>query len=298
MVPCYSTVSKPRLCITITLFCAIIVSSCGRSGDSIAKIVEERDSLRSEMRIKQRQLSNIDTLVSILNNGIDSIAAAQGTLFISNHREGTPTKSEMLSKVSMLSEIIENQKSKIAQLESDLQHAQETEGLNPDPGVNALLAHVKLQLAQKDKEIANLKIQLQKKDVDIANLRQQIGSQSQTIAELNRRAEIQNEALKRQDAMLNQCYMIVASKKVLEQKGIVKKGKIVPQAALDRSKFAKVDIRQFTQFSFDSKRPKILTSMPSGSYKLTTNGKGKFTMTITDPNAFWSVSNYLVIQTN
>lgn len=249
------------------------------------------------MKIKQRQLANIDTLVSVLNNGLDSIAAQEGALFVFNN-EGAPSKADMLKKVGVLKDIIENQKSKIAKLENDLQSQKEIEGSETDAGVSALLAHVKSQLEAKDREIAELKNQLERKDVDIANLRQQIGQQSQKIAELDRRTNMQNEALKRQDAMLNQCYMVVGPKKLLEQKGIIKKGKIVAQTALDRSKFAKVDIRKFTQLTFEARMPKILTSMPQSSYTLTTNGKGSFTLNVTNPNAFWSVSNYLVIQTN
>lgn len=272
--------------------------SCGHSGDNIAKIVEERDSLKYEMKKQQRQLANIDTLMSVINNGLDSIAAEEGALFIFNHNEGALTKEDILKKVSVLRDILETQKTKIAKLEEELQRQKENEGTDVNSGVSSLLAHVKSQLEVKDREIADLKAQLERKDVDIANLRQQIGQQSQKIAELDQRANMQNEALKRQDAMLNQCYMVVAPKKILEQKGIIKKGKIVAQTALDRSKFVKVDIRKFTQLTFEAKKPKILTSMPQSSYTLTTNGKGSFTLDVTNPNAFWSVSNYLVIQTD
>lgn len=279
---------------TIGLY-VIIASSCGHSGGDIAKIVEERDSLKYEMNRKQRQLANLDTLVSVINHGLDSIAVEEGALFIFNN-EGKPDKAMILEKVGVLKDIIHNQKSRIANLERQLEE-QKAQG-EADAGVTALLAHVKTQLEEKDREIEDLKHQLEKKDVDIANLRQQVGQQSQTIAELNRRTSMQNEALKRQDAMLNYCYMIAAPKKILEQKGIIKNGKIVAQTALDRSKFAKVDIRKFTSFSFEAKKPKILTSMPQSSYSLATDGNGNFLLTITNPTAFWSVSNYLVIQTN
>ena len=67
--------------------------------------------------------------------------------------------------------------------------------------------------------------------------------------------------------------------------------------ALDRSKFRQVDIRKFTEITFDAKKPKVLTSAPQSTYTLTTDGKGKFILHITNPAEFWSISNFLVIQT-
>lgn len=92
--------------------------------------------------------------------------------------------------------------------------------------------------------------------------------------------------------------MVIASKKELEKRGIIKKGRLIAQNALDRSKFAKVDIRKLREISFSARKPKLLTTMPESSYELTTDGNQNYTMKITNPTAFWSISNYLVIQTN
>lgn len=284
----------------IIIILPLFITACGHSSGNIAKIVEERDSLRFEMQKTQRRLANIDTLVSVLNNGLDSIATEENILFINNHNEGVPTKAEVLKKVGTIKEIIDNQKQKISQLEEDLERQRLSEGNEPDSRVHALLAHVKAQLAEKDREIARLKAQLERKDVDIANLRREIGQQSLRIAELNKRTDMQNEALKNQDAMLNQCYMVVGPKEVLERKGIIRKGKIVPEAALDRSKFRKVDIRSFHNMTFQGKKGKVrvLTHMPPNSYTISSNGNGTYSLEILDPTDFWRVSNYLVIQTD
>jgi len=40
----------------------------------------------------------------------------------------------------------------------------------------------------------------------------------------------------------------------------------------------------------------LLTSHPEGSYELKKDDKGQLTLVITNPNKFWSVSRYLVIE--
>jgi len=46
-----------------------------------------------------------------------------------------------------------------------------------------------------------------------------------------------------------------------------------------------------------SARVKILTNHPAGSYKLTDDDGGK-RLVILSPDKFWSLSNYLVIETD
>ena len=92
--------------------------------------------------------------------------------------------------------------------------------------------------------------------------------------------------------------MLIGSKDDLNRKGVTKKGKIVPDAVLDRTKFATVDIRKWREVSFQAKRPRILTNMPASSYQLTTDGYGNFTLIVDNPSDFWRISSYLVIQTD
>ena len=283
--------------ISFVLLCGCM--SCGHSAGEIADIVSERDSLRNENKRQQRKLDNLDNIVQIVNGNIDSIAAEESNLFAPSSKEGGPvTKDQVLKNLSRLENLINNQKKRIAELENNMKQDDEQSGEEPDNQLVNLVASLKKQILQKDAQIAKLKEDLNKKDVDISRLQAQSAQQMQTISELDRRSKMQQEALKRQDAALNQCYMAIGTKKVLESKGIIKKGKIVPSSALDRSKFTRVDIRKFTEFSFEAKRPRILTPVPESAYEITTNDRKTYTISITNPGAFWSVSNFLIIQTN
>ena len=64
---------------------------------------------------------------------------------------------------------------------------------------------------------------------------------------------------------------------------------------LSREGFRPIDIRRFRSIDIPGKKVKVLTPAPEGSYSLTDND-GSYTLQIIDANAFWSVSNYLVIQ--
>lgn len=279
------------LCIGVTT----VLCGCTGSNEGIDKIVAERDSLRNVAEQTLQRMAYMDTLVFTINRNMDSIVMQENGIFINGISESGDVRQTALSNVNRIADLISKQKNEIKSLEDKLKNDNQTKD---DAVLQGLVENYKRQLAQKDQQIAALRDELSRKDADISALRVKTANQLQKIAELDKRSQIQQDALKRQDAILNQCYMVVGTKKELEKDGIIKKGKIVAQSALDRSKFSKVDIRRFVEMSFNAKRPKILTPMPESSYEITTDGNHNFTLTINNPTAFWKVSNYLVIQTD
>lgn len=300
---------KRNIYIIAVAIVQVLAVSCGNSDKEIAKIVEERDSLRSVNAINALQLENHGRLMDVINSTFDSIAYQEDVIFIKKEGETPISKEEVKYNILQFESLLKRQKERISQLERQLaEKQQEQKSADTDdlPKSLKLLSHLREQIDAKDKQIAQLKQELDKKNVDMARLqtrfnsqRTTIDSQNATINELNNRSKKQREALARQDAMLNNGYVLIGAKDDLKRKGIItKKGKLVSEAVWDRAKFAKVDIRTWTEISFTAKRPRILTHMPASSYELTTTGSGNFTLKVKNPSEFWRISNYLVIQTN
>jgi len=264
------------------------------------RLEAERDSLRQVSRQQEERLYSYGKTVEILNATLDSIAYQENMLFFNGDDAIPITKEDVKRNLMRFEALLKKQSEKIRQLEAQLAESNDSNAQSL-----SLISHLKEQLEVKNIQIAQLKEELEKKNVDLKRLQEQVESQrltinaqSATISELNQRNQKQSEALARQDAILNNGYVLIGSKDDLKRKGILKKGKIVADAALDRSKFAKVDIREWREITFTAKRPKILTSMPSSSYEITTTGNRNFTLTVKNPTDFWSISSYLVIQTD
>ena len=64
----------------------------------------------------------------------------------------------------------------------------------------------------------------------------------------------------------------------------------------NKNYFTKEDLRTFKQVSLESKKAKLLTTHPEGSYTFEKNDKDLLTLVITNPTEFWSLSKYLVIK--
>lgn len=284
--------------LTAGLLC---LGSCsgGDSSKAILQLVAERDSLKAESELQMKKLDVINEMIATINSALDSISAEENMLFISTSSELPMSRNDALRDLERYERVLQHQRQRIEALDRNMKDGGDSTGMH------GMMEVMKQQLAAKDLQIAKLKEELSKKNVDIARLRRQVESQrsqiqeqTETIEQLDRTTKVQEKALVYQDEVINSCYVILGSKKDLERRGIIKKKQMVPESALDKSKFAKVDIRKWREITFEAKKPRILTSMPSGSYTLSTNGNGTFTLRIRNAGEFWSVSNFLVIQTD
>ena len=110
----------------------------------------------------------------------------------------------------------------------------------------------------------------------------------------------QKTTIAEQDQAIHEAFVTIGTSKDLKARGLLTGGflakKRVDVSKLSGSGFTKVDIRNYNDIVLKSKKPKIMTQMPSDSYSLRDNGNGTTTLHINDANRFWSVSKYLVVK--
>ena len=76
----------------------------------------------------------------------------------------------------------------------------------------------------------------------------------------------------------------------------MKSGDVLKDNDFNKDYFTEIDIRKGKEIKLYSKRAQLLTAHPAGSYEMVKDDKEQITLKITNPNQFWSVSRYLVIQ--
>ena len=274
-----------------------VLCSCQNKQDAdfFSKIIVERDSLLNMTRIQNERLDAIGNLMTTINSAVDSICELEEVLFINANKDGRFSRQSALDDLTRYELLLKRQQDKLNESRIRFGDSPENEGI---------LKVMTLQLEAKDGLIRNLKFQLAQKNVDISRLRNTIATQNTTIVRqkdtiknLNKENEMQKKALIFQDEVINQCYVVISTKKNLEASGIIRKGKIKSDGALNNAAFMKVDIRKAKEFAFQAKKPKILSNMPQSSYMLINNGSNDYTLKITDATQFWGITNYLVIQT-
>jgi DNA repair exonuclease SbcCD ATPase subunit len=277
---------------------SLIITACiGGNKQGFSQLEERIDSLQKENNRKDKDINDMTTYVSLLADGLDSIAKQEDMLFYTNKgREGTIVDKDQLKKnLDMFEETLNRQKQRITQLADSLK----ARGENLTK-LSQLVTYLNKQIDEKNSVINKLREDLQNKNVNISQLQRQVTALTEDNAQLSQKVETQVKALNTQTEIINEGYVKIGTKKALSDLGIIsggflKKKKVNPNA-IQQGQFMHVDIRYFKEIPLNSGDPKILTQMPISSYKITKVEKNKSVLYILDPTSFWSISNYLIIQ--
>lgn len=284
--------------IILSVSLGLCIVGCTKHGKmSYDELSKQVDSLEKENVRKDRDINDMMAFVGVLADGLDSIAKQEEVLFYSNKgKEGTIVDREQLKKnLEMFEKTLANQKQRIAQLIDSLKARGESLSR-----LNDLVTYLNRQLEEKDEMIKSLQADIENKNVNISQLQQRVHKLTESNTKLNEKVERQVQALSIQTEIINEGYVKIGTKKALAELGLISTGLFkktkVNHNDIDKDKFMRVDIRNFTEITINSSNPKILTQMPASSYRIE-KGKGTSTLYVLDPTSFWSVSNYLIIQT-
>jgi len=249
------------------------------------------DSL--ENIIKQQKGDN-DELWEAMNEiqeGFNMINEAEGRVnMYKSGAEGSNNAEEIRENMKFIQETLETNKKKIAELQEKMKSSTAN-----NSKLQQTLENLTKQLEEKTKEIEDLRSQLAAKDVKIGELDAAVTSLKEENTEVKKQKEETEEIARNQDSQLNTAWYVFGTSRELKDHNILIKGNVL-EGNYDRDYLTKIDIRKTTVIPFDSKSATLLTNHPAGSYTLLKDSNGKYTLRITDPSQFWSVSKYLVVK--
>ena len=160
--------------------------------------------------------------------------------------------------------------------------------------LRAQVKKLQAQLEEKEEMIANLQGQIAEKDGQIANLNTQVDNLNSDLNNANNQIESLTNANMMQVNEMNAVYYIGASKKDLKAKGIMSNLKNVLKQEVPTEEFTRADKRELKTITFNAKKAVVISSHPVGSYSIENVDKTTVQIVITNPEAFWSVTKYLV----
>ena len=145
------------------------------------------------------------------------------------------------------------------------------------------------QIRDTESEIADLKVQLEKLNFTVVEL-------NATIVDLTSQNDQKAQTIDQQTVELNTAYYVIGLRKDLKTKGVIVGDKVSQK--VNPESYNKVDIRYFTELSLNVKRAKLLSTHPEGSYEMVMKGKIIEKLVVKNAKSFWSISKFLVIETD
>ncbi len=156
-------------------------------------------------------------------------------------------------------------------------------------------------IAELEQTVADLESTVAAKDTEIVALKEQLSSANSSLATLIEMYRDKSQLADMQRGELNTAWYAVGTSKELRANGVLSKsGGVAGIGATDKlnteslpqNYFTRMDITTTLEIPVMGKKAKLATSHPAGSY---TFEGGAEKLVIKDPNAFWSMSKYLVV---
>ena len=271
----------------------IIVMATSCNGGS-ASMKEQLDSLQTAYEQRNADYNELNDYLGIIATGLDSIAIQEGQILKSD--ESPSLNREQIKKnLDAYKQTLDNQRQRINALEKKLKTNE-----NYSANLRSIIATMKQQLAQKDEEIASLRKMVDDQNVDIDNLKENVKTLQQRNEMQAGLIVSQQETISSQDADIHTAYVKIGTKKELKELGLLTGGSLLKKAKvdftkIDKSLFKAVDIRETEKIDIPAKEAKVLTPQPENSYRIDKVYKNNV-LSITNPEKFWSVSDFVIIQ--
>ncbi len=280
----------------VSIFAVGLLFLTACDGGKLKQVESENVQLDDSLRVA---LANQDSLLVLLNDitdGMNQIKDLEKILGNTNDltAESQSRKDQIRNDMYSIQQALQERRERLAELEKKLKSSQ---------GYNATLQktidNLKAEIATQETTISTLRNDLASAKIQIADLGTKVDSLSTTVASVTEEKVKAQEETQNVTNDLNTCYYAIGTKKELKEAKIIETGFLrktkLLQADFQQSYFTKADKRTLTVIPTQSKKAKILTNMPSDSYVIEDEG-GIKVIKVTNPERFWSLSNYLVIQ--
>jgi len=202
-------------------------------------------------------------------------------------------KKQIVKDSQIVNELLEKNKQKIADLEKRLRNS----GVEIN-SLNEKLAMLSQTIEERDKSIESLTATITEKDTEIAQLNEKIATVEDSV-------EFQQKVIDFQTDQLNKAYIAYGNYKELKEKNILTKdggflglGKTKTLTEdLSNEYFTEVDITKAKSFPVFSEKAELITEHPAGSYEWVEENDTITYMIVVNPDEFWKISKYAVVET-
>lgn len=276
---------------TMLVMCILLLSACQKDSkqkeDTLATL---RDSLTQVINQKDAEINDIMGTFNDIQEGFREINEAEGRLNLERNNPEKSSREDIMENISFIRRTMQLNKERIARLQNQLKSS----SMNISK-LKETIDQLQKQMEEKTAQIAQLEQDLKAKDLKIAEQGQQIETLNENVSDLTSANEQKAATVAKQDKALNTAWYVFGTKKELKEQRILDGSEVLTNHSANRDYFTKVDIRVVKSINLYSKSAKLLTTHPEGSYTLDRDAQKQYTLRITDPNRFWSVSRYLVI---
>jgi len=270
--------------------------------------VDEINTLQAE---KQNVTANLQERDSLVNELVASMNDIEANLkFIKEKRQqlsietakegGRDQKQAIIDDINLMNEMLEKSSSHINDLEKKLKNS----GFEIS-SLKKKIASLNESVEEQNVQIAELRKTIDEKDFMITDMNNQIDDMKVQIAQKSDTLQQKEDVITQKTNELNKAYVAYGSYKELKDKGLLTKdggflwlGRHTSlQENFDDTNFTELDIRDTQNIPLFSQKVKMISEHPDSSYSFVEEDGQIAYLHIDNPEEFWKISKYAVIET-
>lgn len=284
-----------HLILIVALGMACVACNTKKEKEDAARSEEQsrEDSLQQVINQMQNESNDINNMKLRVQEIMRQINEAEGRITTASAEDGD--NQVIIENMAFIQQKMREYRSSIEEMQQLLRNANQLSN-NEKQALRADIAEFEARLAEKDREISELREQLAQRDIVIAEQGERIAEQNDRVDRLTEQNANKEQTLVEQDKQLHTAWYVYGTKKELQNQHILEDGQVLRSAKANRNYFTEIDTRVKKTIPLYSKKVKVLTNHPAGSYSLDKDTQGFYTLRITNVESFWSSSRHLVIQ--
>lgn len=285
--------------IFILALIALLVS-CNQ--DKVEQLSQENAELKEEAAKNDSTINEFIQTINEIEGNLALIKEKEDMISrstLSNVENQNDARKAIIQDLKTINSLMEENRQKIASLNENVNNSD----IRLDE-FNQMVSSLNNRLEERKVEITHMQEELALLSKEKEILTNAVDTLETKVSDLSLANQYKTDSIHQQINALHTAYVTSGSYKDLKEKGVIdKEGGIigigsVKKLAEDFNKeiFEKIDITKTKAIPLNGKKATVITSHPSESYKLSSeNGNKLDSIYITDPNAFWRASKYLVI---
>lgn len=287
--------------IVILLIIGAAILIVDRKESQIKQLNSETLSLGNSIVERDSMLNDLFSTMSEIENTLTVIKQKREQLEIVREEGNIGIKESILNDIKMLDEMLDKSGRKIADLNKKLRES----GIQV-ASLNRKVMDLAENLERQTAETELLKRDLEESNLMIAGLNGQVEELSTEIVKKDQSITQKSEIISKQDIELNKGYLAYGTYKQLKGDGVLEKeggflGMIARNKSIcdsiDSGRFIKLDIRETREIPLFTKKARIITEHPGNSYNFQYENGLVTYLEIENPDEFWRISKYAVIET-
>lgn len=257
---------------------------------NLGVVVAERDSV----------LNDLFTTFSEIESSLNFIKQKRDQLEIQQQEGKFSRKESILNDIRLMDLMLEKSNEKIIELDKKLQKS----GIQLE-SFKKKITELTQNFEFQNSEIAKLKQNIEDRDLRIIELNSKVEGLVSEVGNKEKSLSEKSQIITRKDNELNKGFITFGTFKQLKENGVLTKeggflwigrNKSIRNNLKEES-FIKLDIRETREVPLFAKKANFITEHPDSSYHfLVDNGLITY-LEIENPEEFWKISKYAIIET-